>query len=447
MLSGNVTASVVEGRLSIHGDAAGNAIVLDHVGLGKNQVRITSGKSATTINGGAAAVVLGGVKALQVELGAGNDSLSAKGLGFGGGALINGGKGGNNLGLDRFAVGKGLVIRSGVNVTLRRVTVGGKTDVNVQPPAASVKINDSTFNGSVAITTGTGTDRVRIDADGSASGSPTVFKGDVSVSLGGGIDRLQVGVKGEAGNRATFQKGVLFHGGAQDDTLIYEESGSLSDGSVVSFEAINPKAVEGINLRTAADFAVLAGAGVSSTGPSILNGDLGTSPTATVTGAPTVNGQTHKANPTATQAKLDLTTAYNQAKGRAGTPTISLPGELSGLTLAPGVYKNTSSVKLSSGQVTLDAQGDPDAVFIFQMASTLTTISGTQIKLAGGAKASNVYWQVGSSATLGTNSVFKGTILADQSITLTKGATMEGRALARIGAVVLDSNTVSVPAA
>ena len=118
---------------------------------------------------------------------------------------------------------------------------------------------------------------------------------------------------------------------------------------------------------------------------------------------------------------------------------------MSGLTFAPGLYKTSSTVKLSAGNVTLDAQGDVNAVFIFQVASTLTTIAGTQVVLAGGAQARNVFWQTGSSATLGTNSIFKGTIMALESITLKTGATLEGRALARNGAVTLDSNPVNAP--
>jgi hypothetical protein len=125
---------------------------------------------------------------------------------------------------------------------------------------------------------------------------------------------------------------------------------------------------------------------------------------------------------------------------------VTLAGNLGGLTLTPGLYKSTSSLEVSSGDLTLDAQGNANAVFIFQMASTLTTTSGRQVILSGGAKASNIFWQVGSSATFGTTSVFKGTIMADQSITLATGATLDGRALARVAAVTMDANTVSLPA-
>lgn len=148
-------------------------------------------------------------------------------------------------------------------------------------------------------------------------------------------------------------------------------------------------------------------------------------------------------DPAAATAELDLTTAYLYAAGLPGGAV--LPGDLSGLTIAPGLYTNSSTVMLSAGNVTLDAQGDPNAVFIFQIGSTLTTLGGTQVILAGGAQAKNVYWQVSSSATLGTTSIFQGNILSLESITLDTGATLTGRALARNGAVAMDANTVTAP--
>jgi hypothetical protein len=140
----------------------------------------------------------------------------------------------------------------------------------------------------------------------------------------------------------------------------------------------------------------------------------------------------------------DLTIAYNNAKGKTNSP-VSVSGNLGGRTLSPGLYKSTSSLSISSGDLTLDAKGNANAVFIFQIASTLTATSGRKVILSGGAKSTNVFWQVGSSATLGTTSVFKGTIMADQSITLDTGATLNGRALARIGAVTLAANAVVMP--
>ena len=202
-----------------------------------------------------------------------------------------------------------------------------------------------------------------------------------------------------------------------------------------------------IPLGTATHFGVLAGSTVANTGVTTIHGDLGVSPGSAATGFPpgTVTGTQHVADSAAAQAQLDLTTAYNAAAART-VGAVLVAGNLGGLTLAPGLYKSTSSLEISSGDLTLNAQGDVNAVFIFQMASTLTTTAGRQVILSGGAKAANIVWQVGSSATLGTTCVFKGTIMADQSITLTTGATLDGRALARIGAVTLDSNTITTPA-
>jgi hypothetical protein len=199
-------------------------------------------------------------------------------------------------------------------------------------------------------------------------------------------------------------------------------------------------------LGAAANFAVLAGSTVTSTGPTLVTGDLGVSPGSSVTGFPpgTIVGALHAADPTAAQAVADLTTAYNDAAGRT-LCAVTLSGNIGGQTLTPGLYKSTSSLAISSGDLTLDAQGDAAAVFVFQIASTLTTTSGRQVILSGGAKSSNLFWQVGTSATLGSASVFQGTIMADQAVTLDTGATLNGRVLARIAGVSLDSNTIVTP--
>jgi hypothetical protein len=163
-----------------------------------------------------------------------------------------------------------------------------------------------------------------------------------------------------------------------------------------------------VGLGTAASFAVLAGQGVTNTGPTVVNGDLGTSPNPAVTGFPPgkVHGQIHKADAVALQAQKDLTTAYNDAAGR--TPVTTIATELGGKTLKPGVYKSASGTFQITGTLTLDAQGDSNAVFIFQMAATLVTASSSKVSLLGGASACSVFWQVGSSATLGTNPTFHG---------------------------------------
>lgn len=201
-----------------------------------------------------------------------------------------------------------------------------------------------------------------------------------------------------------------------------------------------------VPLKSAANFKVLAGSTVTNTGPTtITGGDLGLSPGSAVTGFPPgtmiAPAVMHITDAIAAQAQLDLTAAYNYTAGVAGGAV--LPADMSGLTFTPGVYKTATTVQLSAGNVTLDAQGNANAVFIFQIGSTLTTIGSTQVILAGGAQAKNIFWQVGSSATLGTNSVFNGTIMALQSITVSTGATLHGRALARNAAVTLDSNIIN----
>ncbi len=190
--------------------------------------------------------------------------------------------------------------------------------------------------------------------------------------------------------------------------------------------------------------AILAGSEITNTGATNVTGDMVLSPGTSIGGFPPgiLTGTKHINDAIATQAKLDLTAAYNDAAGRTATDIVTLSGNIGGLTLTPGLYKSTSSLAISSGDLTFDAKGNPNAIFIIQIASSLTTTSGRQVILAGGALASNIFWQVGSSVTFGTTSVFKGTVMAMQSITLNTGATVTGRVLARTGGVTMAGNTI-----
>lgn len=200
-----------------------------------------------------------------------------------------------------------------------------------------------------------------------------------------------------------------------------------------------------VNLGAADNFAVVGGSTVTNTGSTVITGDLGLFPGTSVTGFPpgTVAGTQHIADTQANSAQTSATNAYTDAAGR--TPATTLPTELGGTTRVPGVYDSATGTFGITGTLTLDAGGDPNAVFIFKADSTLITAGASNVVLAGGAQACNVFWQVGSSATLGANSTFKGSILAAASITLTTGAAVEGRVLARSGAVTLDSNAVTRP--
>jgi hypothetical protein len=197
-------------------------------------------------------------------------------------------------------------------------------------------------------------------------------------------------------------------------------------------------------LGTAGSFAVLGSSTVTNTGPTIVNGDLGVSPGTAVTGFPpgiVLGGTIHLNDGLAGTAQSDITTAYNNLAGQACN--INLTGiNLGGLTLTPGTYCFSSSAQLT-GTLTLNAQGNPGAVWVFQIGSTLTTASGSRVAFINGGQACGAFWQVGSSATLGTATSFSGNILALASITMTTGANSAGALFARNGAVTLDTNNVS----
>jgi hypothetical protein len=197
-------------------------------------------------------------------------------------------------------------------------------------------------------------------------------------------------------------------------------------------------------LGTADPFAILGGSTITNTGPSVINGDLGLHPGTSVVGFPpgTVNGDQHVTDAVAEKGKSDLVTAYNDAAGRPLTATT--PPDLGGRRLVSGVYRTGSVPSLGlTGNVTLDAQGDPRAVFIFQVASTLITAADSSVSLINGAQACNVFWKVGSSATLGTRTTFVGNVMALSSISVEDGVTVAGRLLASNGAVTLINDSIT----
>ncbi len=201
----------------------------------------------------------------------------------------------------------------------------------------------------------------------------------------------------------------------------------------------------GVQLGTAGTYSVLAGTTITNTGATTLAGDLGLSPGTSVTGFPPgiVDGTANITNSAAQTAETDTTSAYREAAGM--TPATTEVADLAGLTLSPGIYAVPAGTSNLTGTLTLNGQGNPNAVFVFQLPSTLITSSSSNIVLTNSANPCNVFWQVTSSATLGTSSVFKGTILALTSITANTSATIDGRLLARNGAVTLESNTITNP--
>ena len=220
--------------------------------------------------------------------------------------------------------------------------------------------------------------------------------------------------------------------------------------AIFLYPASSDAAAPTINQGTTTSFGVLAATTITNTGPTTINGtagaNIGLAPGSAFTGSSTVttSGVLHISDATATTAQTDLVTAFNDIS--APTPTVLASPELASHVITPGTYSTGAGTFANSGALTLDAQGDANAVFIFQAASTLITSAGSTMTLVNGAQACNVYWKVGSSATLGTNSTFIGHIYALTSITADSGANIQGQLLARTGAVNLNANIISNPA-
>jgi hypothetical protein len=221
--------------------------------------------------------------------------------------------------------------------------------------------------------------------------------------------------------------------------------GFVSVITLIGFTSSPAFGVAAINLGNAKPDAVIAGTTITNTGNSVLTGDISLSPGTSIVGFPpgTASGTSDAGDATSLAAQTSATAAYGVAAGETPFTTLA-GGTVGGLTLSPGVYTASSAMQLT-GPLTLNAGGDASAVFIFQAGSTLTTASAASVVLEGGAQACNVYWQVGSSATIGSTTSFVGTILALASVTLNTGATVDGRVFAQTGAVTLDDNVITVP--
>lgn len=223
-------------------------------------------------------------------------------------------------------------------------------------------------------------------------------------------------------------------------TLTY--SAASRPAAIVACLAFAAQAHGAVTLGDAEPFRVLGGSTVTNTGPTVIHGDLGVSPGSAITGFPpgTVLGTTHQTDAVAAQAQLDAKTAYDAMELLPVDQTLT-GQNLGGLTLTPGVYFFSTSADLT-GTLTLNGNGDSNAEFVFQIGSTFIAASDAEIVTIGGADPSQVFFQVGTSATLGTDSKIIGTIIADQDVTLNTGAELDGRAIALTGAVTLDSNNV-----
>ncbi len=209
---------------------------------------------------------------------------------------------------------------------------------------------------------------------------------------------------------------------------------------------LRPASTAAVDLRSAGAFAVLAGSTVTSSGRTHIAGDVGIASGTAITGFPpgSIRGTLYDGGRIAVKAEHDLATAFDGAMGRSGS-FVTVSGNIGGQTLKPGLYKSTSSLAVSSGDLTLDGGGKADSVWVFVMGSTFTMTTGHKVVLTNGARASHVFWAVGSSATLGQGCVVRGDLLVRESISLGTGAVVDGRALARAGAVTLENNQIVRP--
>jgi type VI secretion system secreted protein VgrG len=214
----------------------------------------------------------------------------------------------------------------------------------------------------------------------------------------------------------------------------------LSVMTIGVFYGVSP-VFAAISLNSAQNFSVLGASTVTNIGDTVITGDLGVSSGTSITGFPpgVLNGTVHQTDAVAGLAQIDALSAYNAIKAISSTQ--ALTGDLGGQTLAPGVYDFTSTAQLTNA-LTLDFTGNPTAQFIFRIGTALTTASNSIISLINGS-AANVFWEIGSSATLGSGTLFKGNILANQSITLDNGTILDGKAIALNGAVTMDTNTIN----
>lgn len=237
------------------------------------------------------------------------------------------------------------------------------------------------------------------------------------------------------------RKAVLSSRPAKAAGLFLAVGLALSLGGMTSAQADVTGGGTAVDMGSAAAFAVLGSSTVTNTGPTSITGELGVASGTAVTGFPPGEmhaGTVHNGDDQAMKAQTDLTAAYADAASR--TPTAQIPAELGGTTLEPGVYAS-ASLSLTG---TLTLSGNPTSVFIFQAGSTLVTASGSNVVLTGGVRASNVFWQVGSSATLATNSSMTGTILSYSSVAAQTNSQINGRLMASNGAVTMDTTNVTV---